>query len=122
MNLGAEVHETGRFSAAGRERLLSCRGEPLFLADWLRVLMIHFEVDAEALQRDVPYTLDLRDGRAFVSVVAFTMANMRPRVGGQLAAWLFKPIATHDFLNVRTYVERDGVTIEGPLHRATFHA
>jgi hypothetical protein len=46
-------------SAEARVRLLSSRGEPLFLADWLRVLMMHFEVDPRALQRDVPFPLDL---------------------------------------------------------------
>ena len=95
-------------SGAARARMLSRRGEPLFLADWMRVLMVHFEVDTGALQRDVPYALDLRDGRAFVSLVAFTMANMRPRLGGKLGAWLCRPIATHHFLNVRTYVRHGG--------------
>lgn len=90
--------------------MLSQRGEPLFIADWMRVLMIHFEVDADALQRDVPFALDRRDERAFVSLVAFTMEHMRPRLGGKLAAWLFKPIATHHFLNLRTYVRQDGET------------
>lgn len=66
--------------------------------------MIHFEVDAGDLQRDVPFELDLRDGCAFVSLVAFTMRGMRPRLGGRFAAWLMRPIATHEFLNVRTYV------------------
>jgi hypothetical protein len=84
--------------------MLSRRGEPLFLADWDRVLMIHFEVEADALQRDVPFELDLREGRAFVSLVAFTMRGMRPRMGGGLAAWMLRSIATHEFLNVRTYV------------------
>jgi uncharacterized protein len=32
------------------------------------------------------------------------MRDMRPRYGGKWAAMLFRPIATHDFLNVRTYV------------------
>ena len=90
--------------------MLSRRGEPLLLADWERVLMIHFEVETDALQRDVPFALDLRDGCAFVSLVMFTMENMRPRCGGQIAAWLFRPIATHDFLNVRTYVRHGGET------------
>lgn len=66
--------------------------------------MLHFEVDARALQRVVPFELDLRHGRAFVTLVAFAMENLRPRRGGKLSAWWFKPIATHDFLNVRTYV------------------
>src|ERR1043165_976990 len=95
-------------SAAARRRILSHTGEPLLLADWMRVLMIHFEVDADALQRGVPYELDLHEGRAFVSLVAFTMENMRPRLGGRAGAWLFKPIATHHFLNVRAYVRFNG--------------
>lgn len=95
-------------SAAGLARMKRSRGEPLLLSDWDKALMIHFEVDAAALQSDVPFELDLWQGRAFVSLVAFTMRGMRPRIGGRLGAWLLKPIATHDFLNVRTYVRHDG--------------
>ena len=97
-------------SAVARQRMLATRGEPVLLADWERVLMIHFEVNADALQHVVPFPLDLRDGRAFVSVVAFTMRRMRPRIGGWLGAWLFKPLAAHEFLNVRTYVRHNGET------------
>jgi uncharacterized protein YqjF (DUF2071 family) len=93
-------------SKAARERILSIRGEPLLIADWGKVLMIHYEVNAAALQRVTPFELDLCDGRAFVSVVAFTLCGMRPYFGGRLAAWLMKPIATHEFLNVRTYVRK----------------
>src|SRR5262245_45936984 len=57
-------------SAAARRRLLSRRAEPLFFADWDRALFIHYEVDAAALQRAVPFALDLREGRAYVSLVA----------------------------------------------------
>jgi uncharacterized protein YqjF (DUF2071 family) len=91
-------------------RMLSRRGKPLFIADWERVLMIHFEVNADDLQREVPFELDLHDGRAFVSLVAFTLRGMRPRMGGRLAAWLLRPVATHDFLNFRTYVRHGGET------------
>ena len=70
--------------------------------------MIHFEVESVALQRVVPFPLDLREGRAYVSLVAFSMCDMRPRLGGRYSAWLFRPIATHDFLNVRTYVRQAG--------------
>jgi uncharacterized protein YqjF (DUF2071 family) len=92
--------------------MLTVPGEPLLISDWDRALMIHYEVDAEALQRIVPFELDLRDGRAFVSLVAFTMRGMRFFRGGALTAWLLKPIATHNFLNVRIYVRRgreDGI-------------
>ncbi len=93
---------------AARERLLSVWGEPLFFADWLRPVFIHFEVPAAELQRDVPFELDLYEGKAYVSLVAFTMRGMRPRVGGRLSAWLCKPIATNEYLNVRTYVRHRG--------------
>jgi uncharacterized protein YqjF (DUF2071 family) len=95
-------------SATARRRLHSHWGEPLFHAAWQPVLMLHFEVDAAALQRDVPFQLDLHENRAYVSLVAFSMRNMRPARGGKIAAWFFRPIATHDFLNVRTYVRHGG--------------
>jgi uncharacterized protein YqjF (DUF2071 family) len=80
------------------------RGAPLFIADWDNVLMIHFAVDAKPLQRDILFELDMREGRAFVTLVAFTMREMRLAFGGRLTSWVFRPMATHDFLNVRTYV------------------
>src|SRR5436309_13322726 len=95
-------------TGAAKERLLSLRGEPLFYANWDNVLFIHYETEPDELQCCIPYPLDLYDGRAFVSLVAFTMRGMRPRFGGSLGALLFKPIATHHFLNVRTYVRHRG--------------
>lgn len=95
-------------SAAGRERLLACRGDPLFYADWLNAVFLHFETDPAVLQREVPWPLDLFEGRAFVSLVAFTMRDLRPRLGGRLTALPLRPIATHEFLNVRVYVRHAG--------------
>jgi uncharacterized protein YqjF (DUF2071 family) len=95
-------------SKAGKRRMLANKGEPLFLATWERAVFIHYEADARLLQRQIPFQLDLRDGRAFVSIVAFTLLRMRPRIGGRLGEWLFKPIASHEFLNVRTYVRHAG--------------
>ena len=91
-----------------KTRMQRARGEPLFIADWDRVLMIHFRVDAKRLQHDVPFELDLWDDRAFVTLVEFTMRGMRPAFGGCVTSWVFRPIATHDFLNVRTYVQHHG--------------
>ena len=99
---------TSDLSKAGRRRLLAHAGEPLFMAAWQRSVFIHYEADPSLLQRQVPFTLDLRKGRAFVSVVAFHMWRMRPRRGGRLGEWFFKPIASHEFLNVRTYVRHNG--------------
>ncbi len=78
---------------------------PDFRSDWERTLMLHYEVPPEKLQPFVPYELDLREGKAYVSLVAFTMRGLRPKRGGWLAALLFRPIATHELLNVRTYVK-----------------
>jgi uncharacterized protein YqjF (DUF2071 family) len=76
----------------------------LFVADWLDAIFIHFAVEPSELTPLIPLELDCLDGRAYVSLVAFTQRNLRPTVGGALAAWLATPLATHEFLNVRTYV------------------
>lgn len=95
-------------SDAGKRRMLAHAGEPLFLARWDKAVFIHYETDPVVLQREVPFPLDLCEGRAFVSLVAFTLLRMHPRLGGRLGEWLFKPIASHEFLNVRTYVRQAG--------------
>jgi len=79
---------------------------PVLLADWTDVLMVHFPVDPKVLQPHVPFELDLFHGRAYVSLVAFTQRRLRPRMGGRLAAVASRPLAEHEFLNVRTYVRR----------------
>jgi uncharacterized protein YqjF (DUF2071 family) len=99
---------TRMLSEAARQRMLAHRGEPLFLARWDHAVFIHYEADPAALQKCVPFQLDLGDGRALVSIVAFTLLRMRPRIGGQIGEWLLKPIGTHGFLNVRTYVHHNG--------------
>jgi len=88
--------------------MLSRKGEPLFLAAWEQAVFVHYETDPCILQSQIPFQLDLHEGRAFVSIVAFTLLRMRPRIGGRLTGWLFKPIASHEFLNVRTYVRHAG--------------
>ena len=85
-------------------RILSKPREPLLYADWDRVLMLHYEIDPAVLGPAIPFPLDLHHGKAYVTLVAFTLRNMRPRRGGRWARWLMKPIGTHHFLNVRTYV------------------
>ena len=95
-------------SAAGRDRMRTMRGEPLFIADWDRALMLHYEVSPAALQPFVPFELDVRDGKAYVGLVAFTMRGLRLRRGGRVARALLAPIATHDLLNLRTYVKHRG--------------
>lgn len=87
--------------------MLSVRREPLFICNWNHVLFLHYEADPAVLQTSIPFELDLNEGRAFVSIVAFTMRGMRPRFGGYLTALFCRPIATHGLLNVRTYVRHN---------------
>ena len=94
-------------SQAGKGRLLAGEARPLFVCDWLRTLVIHFAVPAGALQPVVPFPLYLHGGSAFVSLVFFTMRGLRPVVGGRLTSWLSAPLATHGFLNLRTYVRHE---------------
>ncbi|MBE2213269.1 MAG: DUF2071 domain-containing protein [Opitutaceae bacterium] len=79
---------------------------PLFVAHWKRVVFVHFAVRPADLAPHVPHALDVVDGRAFVSLVSFTLEGLRPgtlipeRVGRALLA----PVSEHAFLNLRTYV------------------
>jgi uncharacterized protein YqjF (DUF2071 family) len=81
---------------------------PLFLADWDDVVFVHYAIDPAILQPLVPFKLHLHDGRAYMSLVAFTQRRLRPRVGGRVSAFFSAPLASHPFLNVRTYVTHAG--------------
>jgi uncharacterized protein YqjF (DUF2071 family) len=70
----------------------------------MHVLFIHFRVDRRALQSHVPFELDTHDGQAFISLVAFTQRRLRFSRGGRVLEWLSAPLASHEFLNLRTYV------------------
>lgn len=75
-----------------------------FYQEWVDVIFLHYQVDLVGLRSMVPeeLELDLFEGNAWVSVVAFTMQNVRPR---WLPAW--PPVSNFHEVNVRTYV-RDG--------------
>ena len=84
---------------------------PWFIADWLDVVFIHLRVPADALQPSVPLELDRFDRQAYVSLVAFTQARLRPAIAGvvgRAAKLVTSPIARHEFLNCRTYVRHAG--------------
>jgi uncharacterized protein YqjF (DUF2071 family) len=106
-----EVHPPGgRGNYITDRRRPPAPWDPVLVADWDRTLMLHYEIDPAILRPYVPFPLDLRAGKAYVSLVAFTLRGMRPYRGGKLAAWLMRPIATHGFLNVRTYVRVGNLT------------
>ena len=78
------------------------RRRPLFRAGWKDVLMIHYAVDPEILRPLVKAPLDLFEGRAYVSLVIFTLDRLRFDAAGPA-------FSTHRFLNVRAYTRDNGI-------------
>jgi len=72
-----------------------------FYQEWNDVIFLHYEVALEDLLTFVPKDLniDLYEGRAWISLVAFTMEKVRPKY-----LHPFPPISNFYELNVRTYV------------------
>jgi uncharacterized protein YqjF (DUF2071 family) len=79
---------TGTLSRQAREAI----SRPLFHADWLDVIFLHYEVEPAALQPFVPYQLHLREGMAYVSLVAFTLRRLRSDLSARVGEWLLRPI------------------------------
>lgn len=75
---------------------------PLLRAGWTDVLMIHYAVDPRRLQPYVAEPLDLFEGRAYVSLVVFSLDRLRFFGGGP-------SFPNHRFLNVRAYVRDNGI-------------
>lgn len=82
--------------------------KPLFRADWDDLCMVHMEIPAAKLQPSIPFELDLFEGRAFITLVFFTMRNMHWARGPAWLNWTFLPFREQHFLNVRTYVRCGG--------------
>jgi hypothetical protein len=92
-------------SAVAREVMQVQDGGALWDAEWDRVLMMHWSVPVEVLQKVVPFPLDVCEGRAWVSAVAFALRGMRlANRGGRVGRWSL-PFTHHEFLNLRTYVK-----------------
>lgn len=75
-----------------------------FYQEWNRSLFLHWPVDPDALREVIPAgtELDLYEGKAWISVVAFTMQKIRPK-----HLPFFKPISNFHEINVRTYITKD---------------
>ena len=105
------LHIADSPGALSRAAIEAEDGGPLMTAHWTDALMLHYRVDARALAAAMPFELDLHEGRAYVSVVAFSMRELRLGVGGRWVAALSHaamPACSHAFLNVRTYVRHRG--------------
>ena len=72
-----------------------------FYQEWNNALFLHYKVEKEALKKFLPTALDidLFEGQAWISVVAFTMEKIRPRYFPT-----FPPISNFNEINIRTYV------------------
>lgn len=99
------LHDNAPHELAAFE--LAAEGGPFLRGAWRDALMLHFAIDAEELQPHVPFGLDLFAGRAIITLVAFTMNDVRLEAIPGLPHWLLTPLE-HTFLNVRTYVRHGG--------------
>ena len=77
------------------------QGSWRFYQEWNDAVFLHWKVDPSVLRAFVPaqLELDIHEGAAWVSIVAFTMQRIRPR---ELPA--FAPLSNFHEVNVRTYV------------------
>ena len=100
--------ETAELNYRAQRRLLETERGGILRSDWIRVVFIHFQIDPAILARHTPFELDLYEGRAYVSLVAFLMRRFRVRGTGMIGSALCAPAARHGLLNVRTYVRRRG--------------
>jgi uncharacterized protein len=108
--MNATAKPAADLSQKARLRFLARERRPLLKGDWTRALFLHYEVPVKCLRPCIPFELDLWEGKAFVSVVAFSMRRLRPAFGARLGRWLFRPIANHECFNVRAYVRHGGVS------------
>ncbi|HYX32545.1 MAG TPA: DUF2071 domain-containing protein [Oligoflexus sp.] len=72
---------------------------------WLDAAFLHWSFTPEEVQELLPrgMTLDLWEGRAWISIVAFTMHGVHPQ-----GLWPMPGLSTFAELNIRTYVVHDG--------------
>lgn len=75
-----------------------------YYQEWNNAVFLHWQVDLQELQTLVPtdIEIDLFDGKPWVSLVAFTMEKIRPRILPS-----FSPISDFDEINIRTYVKKN---------------
>lgn len=81
------------------------KGKFQYYQEWNRAVFLHWKVDYESLRKLVPevFNLDQINGEYYISIVAFTMEKIRPRLLPSLSF-----ISNFDEVNVRTYIDNDG--------------
>lgn len=86
---------------------LENENRPLFLCNWVDAVFMHYQVEIDDLHSEIPFELDLYDGRAYISLVAFTMEKFRFNLGGMLGQLLTLPFSVQKYFNIRTYVRHE---------------
>lgn len=78
-----------------------------YYQEWNDTLFLHWKVDIKELRKFVPddIEIDLYNGEAWISLVAFEMEKVRPRF---LPA--FSSISNFHEINIRTYVKKNNKT------------
>ena len=79
-------------------------GKWTYYQEWNNALFLHWQVPLDLLRPLVPESLniDVFEGNAYVSLVAFTMQKIRPR---NLPALAF--VSDFEEINIRTYIEHN---------------
>ena len=96
-----------------------------YYQEWNNALFLHWKVPFESLRTCVPpkFNIDAFNGDCYVSLVAFTMQNIRPRTLPSL-----KFISDFHEINLRTYIDNDNkkgvyfLNIEAEKYISTFIA
>ncbi|SFW17140.1 hypothetical protein SAMN02927921_00318 [Sinomicrobium oceani] len=96
-----------------------------YYQEWNKAVFLHWCVAPEVLRKWLPSSLelDLYEGKAWVSVVAFTMEKIRPS-----GLPPFPPVSDFHEINIRTYVKYKGksgvyfLSIEGGKQLSCFLA
>ena len=83
------------------------KGHWKFYQEWNKAIFLHWQVDIKGLEKFVPNELeiDTYSGSPWISLVAFKMQNIRPRLLPS-----FPPISNFDEINIRTYVKAKNKT------------
>ena len=99
---------TDALSEAARQRLLSIGANRSFSRAGTALFFIHYEAEPESLQKCVRFdSICVMVGHSS-ALSPLRLLGCARESGGRIGEWLLKPIGTHGFLNVRTYVHHNG--------------
>lgn len=95
-------------SSRDAQQRLAAEGGPALFTDWRDAVFFHLAVPPEVLQPQVPFPLDLYEGDAYVSIVAFDQRRLRTPLFHGLPTPIIRRLGSSLFCNLRTYVRYAG--------------